>query len=128
MRRIFPNLPVRDAQAARAFWSELGFGFNEMFSDDRTACLVVEENISVMLLSEPRFTDFVTGPVADAHAATGVLLCLSASSRAEVDVLADKAIAAGGKPHLPPMEHGPMYGRSFTDLDGHVWELMSMEG
>ena len=126
MRSIFVNLPVQDLAASRAFFAGLGFGFNDTYSDDSAACLVVADNISVMLVSHPRFTDFITDAIADAHSTTEVLLCLSCDSRAEVDDLTDKAIAAGGKPYRAPEEHGPMYGRSFTDLDGHVWELMSM--
>lgn len=127
MRMIFPNLPVLDVTAARAFWSELGFGFNEMFSDERTTCLVLEENICVMLLERSRFADFVTGEIADPHAATGVLLALSCVSRAEVDDLLSRALHAGAKPWKPVMDQGPMYGASFQDPDGHVWELVHMD-
>ena len=128
MRSIFVNLPVRDVAASRAFFTALGFGWNEQYSGEDSACMVVEENISVMLLSHERFADFVNGPIADAHAATEVLLCLSAGSRAEVDDMVATAIAHGGKPWKPVMEHGPMYGHSFADLDGHVWEVMHLAG
>ena len=127
MRMIFPNLPVADVTAARSFWSELGFGFDEVFSDDRTACLVVEENICVMLMERSRFADFVTGPVADPHAATSVLLCLSCASRDEVDDLLGRALHAGAKPWKPVVDDGPMHGASFQDPDGHVWELVHMD-
>jgi predicted lactoylglutathione lyase len=126
MRMIFVNLPVRDVAASRAFFTALGFGWNEQFSGADTACMVVEENISVMLLSRERFADFVNGPIADAHASTEVLLCLSADSRDAVDTMVATAVAEGGKAWKPVMEHGPMYGHSFADLDGHVWEVMHM--
>ena len=127
MRMIFVNLPVTDLPASRAFWSSLGFGFNEQYSDDSAACLVVDDNIFVMLLTRTRFADFVNGEVADPFAATAVLTALSAKDRAEVDDLVAKALTAGAKPWKPVMEQGPMYGHSFQDLDGHVWELMAME-
>lgn len=127
MRMIFVNLPVQDVRTARRFWTELGFGFNDTFSDDRAACLVIEDNIFAMLLEHDRFRDFITGEIADAHTTSEVLLCLSCSSRAEVDELLAKAVAAGGKPWQPVMDAGPMYGASFTDPDGHVWELMHMD-
>ena len=127
MRSIFVNVPVQDLAAAREFWAALGFGFNETYSDDSAACLVVEENICVMLLTEARFRDFIVTDVADAWATKEVLLCLSCDSRQEVDDLVSRALAAGGKPWKDVLEAGPMYGGSFQDPDGHVWELMSMD-
>ena len=126
MRMIFVNLPVSDLPASQAFFTELGFAFNAAFSDDQAACMVVDQNIFVMLLVKERFADFVTGEISDATTATEVITCLSADSRQQVDDLVAKAIAAGGKPWRPAVEDGPMYGGSFQDLDGHVWELMHM--
>jgi predicted lactoylglutathione lyase len=127
MRMIFVNLPVKDLEAAKRFYGELGFGNNPEFTDDSAACMVVDENIFVMLLVEDRFKDFINGEIADATSATEVLNCLSADSREQVDELVQKAIGAGGKPWKPAMEEGPMYGGSFQDLDGHVWEVLHME-
>lgn len=127
MRMIFVNLPVKSVTASRDFFGALGFTFNEQFCSADTACMVIEENIFAMLLEHDRFKDFVTGDIADAHKATEVLTCLSASSRAEVDSLLSKALAAGAKPWKPNTDMGPMYGCSFQDLDGHVWELMYMD-
>lgn len=123
MRMIFVNLPVKDLPASKAFFAALGFGFNAQFTNDDAACMVVEENISVMLLTEPFFKGFLTGEMSDAHKATEVLTCLSAASRAEVDETLAKALAAGAKPWKPVTDYGWMYGCSFQDLDGHVWEL-----
>ncbi len=89
--------------------------------------MVVDENVFVMLLTEQRFRDFINGEIADAHASTESITCLSAESREQVDETVEKAIAAGGKPWKPAMEEGPMYGGSFQDLDGHIWELLYME-
>jgi len=127
MRTIFVNLPVEDVTASRAFFTSLGFSFNDQFSDNSAACLVVEENISVMLLARSRFADFVNGEIADAFATTEVLTCLSAGSRAEVDDLLARALEAGATPWKPTTDAGPMYGASFQDLDGHVWELVHMD-
>ena len=126
MRMIFVNLPVKDLTSSRAFFTELGFEFNAEFSDDRAACMVVDQNIYVMLLVEERFRDFINGDISDATNATEVLTCLSAESREQVDQLVARAIAAGGKPWKPAVDEGPMYGGSFQDLDGHVWELLHM--
>jgi predicted lactoylglutathione lyase len=124
---IFVNLPVKDLEASKAFYGELGFGFNPEFTDDQAACMVVDDNIFVMLLVEERFKDFINGEIADATKATEVLNCVSADSREQVDELVQRAIGAGGKPWKPTLEEGPMYGGSFQDLDGHVWEVLHME-
>ncbi|MDQ1621481.1 MAG: uncharacterized protein QOE19_4050 [Actinomycetota bacterium] len=124
MRMIFVNLPVKDLKASTAFFTELGFQVNPQFSDDDAACLVVDQNVFVMLLVEERFRDFINGDVCDATTATEVLTCLSADSKQHVDDTIAKAIAAGGKPWKPTLEQGPTYGGSFQDIDGHVWELM----
>jgi uncharacterized protein len=127
MRRIFVNLPVKDVNASKRFYDGLGFEFRPEFSDDTAACMIVDQNIFVMLLSEGRFRDFINGEIADATRTTEVLTALSADSREDVDETVGKAIDAGGKPWKPAMEEGPMYGGSFQDLDGHVWELIYME-
>jgi uncharacterized protein len=127
-RMVFVNLPVRDARAARDFWTALGFEINEMFSDATTVSVVVEEgSIVLMLLEEARFRDFITTEIADAHAVKEVLTALSCDSKEEVDDLLHKALAAGAKPWKPVMDAPPMYGASFQDPDGHVFELVHMD-
>lgn len=125
-RMIFVNLPVADVRTSRRFYTGLGFSVNEQFSDDNVACIVVSDTIFVMLLEHERFKDFITNEIADARATTQVLNALSAESRAEVDALVAKAVELGGTARTP-MEDGPMYGHSFTDPDGHVWELIYMD-
>jgi uncharacterized protein len=127
MRMIFVNLPVKSLDASKRFFGELGFGFDPRFTDDTATCMVVDENIFVMLLTEERFRDFINDEIADATRTTEAITALSADSREEVDQVVAKAIAAGGKPWKPILEEGPMYGGSFQDLDGHVWELMHMD-
>lgn len=126
-RSIFVNLPVADLPAARRFFAALGFGFNDAFSNEHAACMVVADTISVMLLTHAFFAGFTRKPVADAHAATEVLVCLSCDSVAQVDGLADAALALGATEAAPRQDHGFMVGRSFHDLDGHVWELVWMD-
>jgi hypothetical protein len=124
---IFVNLPVKDAAASRQFFSALGFTPNPQFSDETTSCMVVEENIILMLLEEARFKDFIVGEISDTAKGIEVLTCLSCSSRDEVKSLTEKAFAAGGKPWKDPQDLGFMYGWSFRDLDGHVFELNWMD-
>ena len=126
-RQIFVNLPVRDVARSKAFFTGLGYAFNPQFSDDKALCLVLGENLYAMLLAEPFFQTFTKKPVADARAGTEVLVCLSCDSRAEVEGLVAKALAAGATAPNAPQDHGFMYGHGFEDLDGHVWELMWMD-
>lgn len=126
MRQIFVNLPVNDLEASRTFFGSLGFSFNPDYSDENAACLVLEENISVMLLVKDFFKGFLTGEVSAPASGTEVILAISAESRQDVDDLTAKALAAGAKPWRPKMEEGGMYSTSFQDLDGHVWEILAM--
>ncbi|MEA2309227.1 MAG: uncharacterized protein QOG41_190 [Thermoleophilaceae bacterium] len=125
-RLIFVNLPVKDLPASTAFFGSLGFEFDERFTNESCACMVVSEQAYVMLLSESRFADFTTKQIADARTATESILCVSAESRDGVDAFADTALEAGAAPAGDPVDHGFMYGRSFQDLDGHIWEVMWM--
>jgi uncharacterized protein len=124
---LFVNLPIADLQRSIGFFSALGFSFNPKFSDENATCLVISEHIQVMLLTRPFFAGFTQKPVADAHAATEVLLALSVESREEVDALVAKAIDAGGGTYAEPKDYGFMYQRSFEDLDGHQWEVFWMD-
>jgi uncharacterized protein len=126
-RKIFVNLPIKEMTRTRRFFSALGFDFNPQFSNEQGACMVISEDIFAMLLVEPFFQGFTKKPIADATKATEVLVCLSCESRAEVDELVRKALAAGGKAPNPPQDHGFMYGHGFEDLDGHQWELVWMD-
>jgi uncharacterized protein len=126
-RLLFLNLPVADLVASRAFFAALGFDFNEKFCDQGAACMIVSEQAYVMLLQRDRFAEFVTKPVADPDEATALTACVSAVDRAEVDSLADAALAAGAFAAKDPQDYGFMYQRSFHDLDGHLWEVAWMD-
>ena len=127
MRKIFVNLPVKDLDASKRFFAALGFTFNPQFTDENAACMVVSDAIHVMLLTHARFRDFINDEIADTAKATEVLTCLSVDSRAEIDTILEKALAAGARPWKPNMDYGWMYGCSLQDLDGHVWEFVWMD-
>jgi predicted lactoylglutathione lyase len=127
VRTIFVNLPVTDLERAKAFYAALGFTNNAQFTDDTAAAMVIEENIMVMLLTREKFAGFLAGPIGDPAQATSVLHAISAADRAECDDLLARALAAGGKPWMPAQDHGFMYGTSFTDPDGNVWEAAWMD-
>jgi predicted lactoylglutathione lyase len=122
VRQIFVNLPVRDLDRSVAFFTALGFSFNPQFTDENATCMLVGENIFVMLLVEPYFQTFTGKPVSDATKQTEVLLALALDSRAAVDALVAKVVAAGGRVTQPARDLGFMYQQSFADLDGHQWE------
>ncbi|MFE9135643.1 VOC family protein [Streptomyces sp. NPDC007355] len=126
---IFVNMPVKDLDASKAFFEKLGYSANPQFSDETAACVVISDTICAMLLTEDKFASFMAPgkEISDATKATEVLLTLSTESREQCDALADAALAAGATPAKEPMDLGFMYGRSFTDLDGHHWELFWMD-
>jgi predicted lactoylglutathione lyase len=125
--QIFVNLPVKDLQRSNAFFKDLGFELNPKFSDERASCVILGDNIYAMLLVESFFQTFTNKTISDAKKSTEVLVCLSCESRAKVDELVKKAVAAGGRAPREPQDQGFMYGHGFEDLDGHIWELMFME-
>jgi predicted lactoylglutathione lyase len=125
---IFVNLPVADLARSIAFYEAIGATLNPMFSDDTAACMVLSDTIHVMILTHDKFRQFTPKAIADARSVSEVLLCISAESRAEVDALAEAAARAGGRADVGPVQdHGFLYGRSFEDPDGHVWEPMWMD-
>jgi uncharacterized protein len=126
--QIFVNLPIADMAKSKAFFTALGYSFNPQFTNDQGAALVLGDKLYAMLLVHDFFKTFTAKPVADATKVTEVLVCLSCDSRAEVDALVAKAIAAGGTAPRVPQDHGFMYAHGFEDLDGHIWELVHMSG
>jgi uncharacterized protein len=124
---IFVNLPVTDLAAARAFYEAIGATNNPTFTDETAACMVFSETIHVMLLTHEKFAQFTPKRIADAHSTSEVLICISADSREEVDDIVEKALAAGGREPREKQDYGFMYGRSFEDPDGHIWEPMWMD-
>ncbi len=125
--KIFVNLPVRDLPKSMEFFSQLGYRFNKQFTDETAACLVIAEDIYAMLLTHAKFGEFTPKAICDATTTTEVLVCLSCDSRAQVDEIVSKAVAAGGTTYKAPMDYGFMYGHGFQDLDGHIWEYMWMD-
>lgn len=124
---IFVNLPVKNVETTKNFFAKLGFSTNPVFSDDKTACLVISDTIFAMLMTEERFKDFTKKDVADSSRTTEVIIALSADSREKVDEMVDAALAAGGSPANETQDMGFMYGRSFQDPDHHIWEVMWMD-
>ena len=125
-RKIFVNLPIRDLKRSVDFFTALGFTFNAQFSDDKATMMIINEDASVMLLTEPFFRTFTRREVCGQNA-TEALIALSCESRAAVDDMVQKALAAGGSAAMPAQDHGFMYGHSFYDLDGHHWEVVWMD-
>lgn len=126
-RSIFVNLPVRDLKRSMEFFSRLGFEFNPQFTDQNAACMVISETAYAMLLTRDFFKGFTKRDIADTTKVSEALIALSCGSRAEVDEIVHKAIAAGGSHAMDAQDHGFMYGWSFYDVDGHHWEVMWMD-
>ncbi len=126
-KQIFVNLAVADLPKSMTFFRQLGLDFDKRFTDQNAACLVLGENLYAMLLTRDYFKTFVNKPLCDPRQSTEVLVCLSCESRAEVDDLVSRAVAAGGSVPREPQDYGFMYGHAFEDPDGHIWELMYMD-
>ena len=125
--KIFVNLPVKDLAVSMEFFGKLGFEFNEQYTNENAACMVVSKDIFVMLLVEDFFQTFTNKEIADATNVTEVLTALSVETREEVDELLAVALEAGATEAREARDLGFMYSRTFDDLDGHVWEIFHMD-
>ena len=125
--QIFVKLPVKDLKRSVEFFTRLGYNFDPQFTDENATCMIVGENIFVMLLVESFFKTFTKKELCDATKSTEVLVCLSAESRAKVNELVAAAVAAGGTTPMESKDYGLMYQHGFQDLDGHLWEFIYME-
>ena len=126
-RQIFVNLPVKHLARSIEFFTKLGFAFDPKVTDDNATCMIVGENIFVMLLVDKFFQTFTSKTICDASKSAEVLVCLSLESRQTVDEMVGKAVAAGGIAAKESKDYGFMYQHGFEDLDGHLWELIYME-
>ncbi len=126
--KIFVNLPVKDLDKSKKFFTNIGFSINPQFTDEKAACVVISEHIFAMILKEDFFKTFIPNTqITDATKSTEVLIALSADSKEKVDEMAEKALAAGASKLREPEDHGFMYSRSFQDPDGHIWEVLWMD-
>lgn len=127
MSQIYINLPVKDLNKSIEFFTKLGFTFEPRFTNENATCMIVSENIFVMLLVESFFKTFTTKQLCNTKTSTEMLLALSYESRKAVDDLVKKAIVAGAKTPTAPKDLGFMYQHGFEDLDGHLWEVFCMD-
>lgn len=126
-KNIFVNLPVKDLKKSMEFYTRLGFTNNPQFTDETAACMVLSENIFVMLLTYDKFKSFTKKDIADASKTTQVLLCIDAESVEKVKELVNIAEKSGGSVYMEAADHGWMYQHSFADPDGHQWEVAHMD-
>jgi len=125
--QIYVNLPVKELNKSVEFFTKLGFKFNPMFTNENATCMIIGDDIYVMLLVEKFFKTFTRKEICDSVKSTEVILCLSSESREKVDEMVRNAIAAGGTSPMNKQDQGWMYGHGFQDLDGHLWEIMWMD-
>ena len=125
--KIFVNLPVKDLNKTVEFFTKLGFKFNPQFTDENATCMIVGKDIFVMLLVEKFFKTFTKKEISDTTKNTEAIVALSTQSKEEVDRLIEKVVGAGGRESRDPQDHGWMYGRSFEDINGHLWEIFYMD-
>ena len=125
--QIFVNLPVKDLSRTVEFFKRLGFTFNPQFTDENATCMIINDNIFVMLLVEKFFKTFTKKEICDTTKDTEVIIALSTESREKVDEMMQNVFEAGGKESREPQDYGWMYGRSFQDINGHLWEIIYMD-
>lgn len=125
--QIFVNLPVKDLSRTVEFFKKLGFAFNPQFTDENATCMIINDNIFVMLLVEKFFKTFTKKEICDTTKDTEMIIALSTESREKVDEMMQHVFEAGGKESREPQDHGWMYGRSFQDINGHLWEIIYMD-
>lgn len=126
-KQIFVNLPVKDLSRTVEFFKRLGFTFNPQFTDENATCMIINDNIFVMLLVEKFFKTFTKKEICDTTKDTEVIIALSTESREKVDEMMQNVFDAGGTESREPQDHGWMYGRSFQDINGHLWEIIYMD-
>ena len=126
-KQLFVNLPVKDLKASKEFFTQMGFEFDERFTDEKAACLVLGSNMYVMLLTEEFFSSFTHKGTTDARKENETILAFNVSSKEEVDTLFNKALEAGGADQTNPGEDEMMYFKRISDLDGHLWEICFMD-
>lgn len=126
-KKIFINLPISDLQKSMDFYAEIGFTNNPTFTDETAACMVLTEEIYVMLLTHPKFSQFTNKEIIDAKKTAGVINSLSVDSIEEVNTMMTNAIKAGATEPRPTMDYGFMFQRSFEDIDGNLWEVFHMD-
>lgn len=124
--KIFINLPVKDLDKSKEFFTKLGLKIEPKFTDENASCVIIGENIFVMLLTERFFKTFVKKDICDTSRETEAILAVTAQNKTEVDEMMKKVISAGGTETREAQDHGWMYGRSFQDVDGHLWEIFYM--
>lgn len=125
-RQIYVNLPVKDLNKTVEFFTKLGFTFNPQFTDENATCMIVDSNIFVMLLVDRFFQTFTKKAVCNTTKDTEVIIALASESREKVDEMLSNVLKAGGSEPREPQDHGWMYGRSFQDINGHLWEVIYM--
>ncbi len=125
--KIFLNLPVKDLNKTIEFFTKLGFSFDPQFTDENATCMIVGEDMFIMLLVEKFFKTFTKKEICDTAQNTEMMVALSAESREKVDQMINKVVEAGGTEYREPQDHGWMYERSFEDINGHIWEILYMD-
>ncbi|WP_141499897.1 VOC family protein [Paenibacillus luteus] len=127
--QVWINLPVKDLNKSKAFFTEIGFSLNEGFgnADDQASLVIGDKNVILMLFPESTFQKFTGNNISDTTKSTEVLFSIGAESKEEVDEMVAKVVKAGGTIFGQPNDQGWMYGAGFADLDGHRWNLLYMD-
>jgi predicted lactoylglutathione lyase len=126
-KQIYLNIPVKDLNRSIEFFTALGYTFNPDFTDEKATAMIVSPDITIMLLTEAFYKTFMKKEIADTSKTNEMIIAVNAESREAVDNHVKKAFELGAKPVNDSYDYGWMYGWSFEDLDGHVWEVLHLD-
>lgn len=124
---VFVNIPTTELDRSKSFYEALGYTINPLFTDENAACVVVSDTIYVMVLTRDFFQTFTEKQIVDPRVAVQTQIALSCDSRADVDAMMAKGLAAGGTEPVPAQDHGFMYARDLEDPDGNNLSYLFME-
>ncbi|WP_104134671.1 VOC family protein [Cryobacterium sp. Y62] len=124
---IFVNLPTSDLERSKAFFEGLGWTINPAFTDENAACIVIDDNLYLMVLTRDFFATFTDKPIADPSTSMMTQTAFSRDSREAVDAMLDKALAAGASEPRVAQNYGFMYARDFQDPDGNEFSALWMD-
>ena len=125
--QIFVNLPTSDLERSKAFYTGIGWSINPNFTDENAACVVIDENLYLMILTREFFATFTDKPIVDPRTSLQVETAFSRDSREAVDAIFEKVIVAGGTKHRETQDYGFMYARDFEDPDGNLFSALWMD-
>ena len=123
--KVIINLPVSDIAASERFFEAIKFEKNLDLSDENATCFDLNSSTVIALLLRTHFAQATKGDITDTTTAHEMLLSVQKESVDRVDEIVNAARNAGASELHEPIRTKELYGRSFSDIDGHQWNIFS---